>query len=176
MHITNIDKQYTHYLTDLYHYKEHLKLKYRYILYIVQLKDVLLPMDLKYAVSFSAACFRSNLYLAAIDARDWGDKDTTTNPLSVGDASCSKYKTDKILQPYSNIKRIFFFKCILLWVSNTKYNSDKNMFKIASEMPVPHSLGKYFFTTMRYRNSEIVQRLGYFHSSVTYIKVQIMFK
>ena len=43
--------------------------------------------------------------------------------------------------------------------------------KLASEMPVPHSLGKY---TMRYRSSETVQRSGYFQSSVSYIKVQIM--
>ena len=32
------------------------------------------------------------------------------------------------------------------------------------------------FNTMMYRSSETVQRLGYFQSSVRYIKVQIMFK
>ena len=48
--------------------------------------------------------------------------------------------------------------------------------KIASEMPVPDNLGKYFFNTMRYRSGETVQRSGYFQSSVSYIKVHIMFK
>ena len=50
--------------------------------------------------------------------------------------------------------------------------------KLASEMPVPHSLGKYseiVFNTMRYRG-ETVQRSGYFQSSVSYIKVKMMFK
>ena len=32
------------------------------------------------------------------------------------------------------------------------------------------------FNIMRYRSSETVQRLGYFQSSVSYIKVKIMFK
>ena len=36
--------------------------------------------------------------------------------------------------------------------------------------------GEIVFNTMRNRSSETVQRLGYFHSSVSYIKVQIMFK
>ena len=39
-------------------------------------------------------------------------------------------------------------------------------------MPAPHSL----FDTMRYRSSRTVQISGYFHSSVSYIKVQIIFK
>ena len=34
--------------------------------------------------------------------------------------------------------------------------------------------GEKVFNTMRYRSSETVQRLGYFQSSVSYIKVQIM--
>ena len=48
--------------------------------------------------------------------------------------------------------------------------------KIASEMPVPHSLRKIVFHTMRYKSSEKVQRFGYFKDSVSYIKLQIMFK
>ena len=32
------------------------------------------------------------------------------------------------------------------------------------------------FNTMRYRSSETVQRSGYFQSSVSYIKVKMMFK
>ena len=36
--------------------------------------------------------------------------------------------------------------------------------------------GEIVFKTMRYRSSETVQRVGYFQSSVSYIKVQIMFK
>ena len=36
--------------------------------------------------------------------------------------------------------------------------------------------GEIVFNTMRYRSSEAVQRLGYFQRSVSYIKVQIMFK
>ena len=57
----------------------------------------------------------------------------------------------------------------------TNKHKYKQTRKIASEMPVPHSLGK-IFNTMRYRSSETVQRLGYFQSSVSYIKLQIMFK
>ena len=36
--------------------------------------------------------------------------------------------------------------------------------------------GEIVFHTMKYRSSEKVQRSGYFHSSVSYIKLQIMFK
>ena len=36
--------------------------------------------------------------------------------------------------------------------------------------------GEIVFNTMRYRSSETVQRSGYFNNSVSYIKVQIMFK
>ena len=36
--------------------------------------------------------------------------------------------------------------------------------------------GEIIFNTMRYRSSERLQRLGYFQSSVSYIKLQIMFK
>ena len=36
--------------------------------------------------------------------------------------------------------------------------------------------GEIVFNTMRYRSSETVQRLGYFKSSVSYIKVKMKFK
>ena len=36
--------------------------------------------------------------------------------------------------------------------------------------------GEIVFSTMRHRSSETVHRLGYFQSSVSYIKVEIMFK
>ena len=36
--------------------------------------------------------------------------------------------------------------------------------------------GEISINTMRYRSSETVQRLGYFQSSVSYIKVKMMFK
>ena len=36
--------------------------------------------------------------------------------------------------------------------------------------------GELVFNTMRYKSSETVQRLGYFQSSVSYIKVKMMFK
>ena len=36
--------------------------------------------------------------------------------------------------------------------------------------------GEIVFNTMRYRSSETVQRSGYYQSSVSYIKVEIMFK
>ena len=36
--------------------------------------------------------------------------------------------------------------------------------------------GEIFFNTMRYTSSKKVQRSGYFQNSVSYIKVQIMFK
>ena len=42
-------------------------------------------------------------------------------------------------------------------------------------MPVPLSLRKYF-NTMRYRSTVSVQSSGYFQSTVSYIKVQTMFK
>ena len=35
--------------------------------------------------------------------------------------------------------------------------------------------GEIVFNTMRYRSSETVQRSGYFQSSVSYKKVQMMF-
>ena len=36
--------------------------------------------------------------------------------------------------------------------------------------------GEIVFNTMTYRSNETVERLGYFQCSVTYIKVQVMFK
>ena len=54
--------------------------------------------------------------------------------------------------------------------------TETDLQKIASEMPVPHSLGKYFFNTMRYRSTVSVQSSGYFQSTISYIKVQTMFK
>ena len=36
--------------------------------------------------------------------------------------------------------------------------------------------GEIVFNTMRYRSGETVQRSGYFQSSASYIKLQIMFK
>ena len=36
--------------------------------------------------------------------------------------------------------------------------------------------GEAVFNIKRYRSSETVQRLGYFQSSLSYIKLQIMFK
>ena len=39
----------------------------------------------------------------------------------------------------------------------------------------PHP-GKIVSNTMRYRGSERVQRSGYFENSVSYIKLQVMFK
>ena len=36
--------------------------------------------------------------------------------------------------------------------------------------------GEIVFNTMRYKSSETVQRSGYFQSSVSYIKVKMMFK
>ena len=48
----------------------------------------------------------------------------------------------------------------------------KNSIKDA-RTPQPREI---VFNIMRYRSSETVQKLGYFESSVSYIKVQIMFK
>ena len=49
------------------------------------------------------------------------------------------------------------------------------MQKIASQMPLPHSRGGgIVFNTMGYRSSEA--RSGYLQSSVSYIKVKMMFK
>ena len=36
--------------------------------------------------------------------------------------------------------------------------------------------GEIVFNTMKYRSGEKVQRSGYFQSSVSYIKLKIMFK
>ena len=49
----------------------------------------------------------------------------------------------------------------------------QQLLKIASQTPQPVEI---VLNTMRYRSSETVQRPGYFQSSVSYIKVQIMFK
>ena len=46
--------------------------------------------------------------------------------------------------------------------------------KIASEREIVS--GETVFNTMRYKSSETVQRSGYFQSSVSYIKVKMMFK
>ena len=48
----------------------------------------------------------------------------------------------------------------------------KNSIRDAS-IPKP---GEIVFNTMRYKSSETVQISGYFQSSVSYIKVQIIFK
>ena len=40
--------------------------------------------------------------------------------------------------------------------------------KITSEIPVPHSL-RNIFNTIRYRSTVSVQSLGYFQSTVSYI-------
>ena len=42
------------------------------------------------------------------------------------------------------------------------------------EVHIPQP-GEIVFNTMTYRSSETVQRSGYFQSSVSYIKIQIMF-
>ena len=47
--------------------------------------------------------------------------------------------------------------------------------KIAPEMPDP-TVSENIFNTIRYRRSVSVQGLGYFPSTVSYIKVQTMFK
>ena len=58
----------------------------------------------------------------------------------------------------------------------TTKNGGKTIFgKLASEMPVPHSLGN-IFNTMRYRSTVSVQSSGYVQSTASYIKVQTMFK
>ena len=61
-------------------------------------------------------------------------------------------------------------------VLNPKYrrlsSGDTNSIRDA-RTPQP---GEIVFNTMKYRSSETVQRSGYFHWNVTYIKVQIIFK
>ena len=56
----------------------------------------------------------------------------------------------------------------------TKFESQAYI-KIASEMPIPHSLGKHF-STMIYRSAVSVQSSGYFQGTVSDIKIQTMFK
>ena len=72
----------------------------------------------------------------------------------------------------SNLTFVYakLWRGVLQWRGEEK-RSFKLVTQIASEIPVPHRV----FNTMRYRSSERVQRSGYFHSSVSYIKVQIMF-
>ena len=48
-----------------------------------------------------------------------------------------------------------------------------NALKIVSETPTPQPK-EIVFNTMRYRSSETVQRSGYFPSSISYIKVEMM--
>ena len=65
------------------------------------------------------------------------------------------------------------FPLILVFATNfEEFNMDENIIRDA-RTPQPWEM---FFNTMRYRSSETVQRLEYFQSSVSYIKLQIMFK
>ena len=54
------------------------------------------------------------------------------------------------------------------WSHQTTENSVRD-----ARTPQP---GGKVFNTMRYRSCETIQRSGYFQSSVSYIKLQIMFK
>ena len=47
--------------------------------------------------------------------------------------------------------------------------------EIAMEDACTPQPGEIVFNTMRYRSSDTVQRSGYFQSSVSYIKLQIIF-
>ena len=53
-------------------------------------------------------------------------------------------------------------------ISGSKYKNSRD-----AHTPQP---GEIVFNTMKYRSSETVQRSGYFQSSVSYIKLQIMLK
>ena len=55
---------------------------------------------------------------------------------------------------------------------STRFKFKKNSIRDA-RTPQP---GEIVFMGMRYRSSETVQRSGYFQSSVSYIKVKMMFK
>ena len=61
-----------------------------------------------------------------------------------------------------------------LLIDLTEYNHiiQKNSIRDA-RTPQP---GEIIINTMRYRSSETVQRSGYFQSSASYIKAQLMFK
>ena len=63
--------------------------------------------------------------------------------------------------------------CVKIWQDDSiNQKNQKNSIRDA-RTPQP---GEIVFNTMTYRSSETVQRLGYFQRSVTYIKVQILFK
>ena len=63
--------------------------------------------------------------------------------------------------------------CVKIWQDDSiNQKNQKNSIRDA-RTPQP---GEIVFNTMTYRSSETVQRPGYFQRSVTYIKVQILFK
>ena len=59
----------------------------------------------------------------------------------------------------------------LLFCKFTSYVASVG-FKMASGMPVPHSLGKKTLNIMKYRRGETVYRSGDFQNSVSYVKMQ----
>ena len=69
-----------------------------------------------------------------------------------------------------------------VWKS-TKANGDayqcimfkRKTFQVHRDARTSHP-GEIVFNAMRHKSSETVQRWGYFRSSVSYIKVQIIFK
>ena len=69
--------------------------------------------------------------------------------------------------PYNPLYQIW-----LRYLVYFSFQSAKNRFRDA-RTPQPVEI---VFNTMTYRSSETVQRPEYFQRSVTYIKVQIMFK
>ena len=69
--------------------------------------------------------------------------------------------------PYLEQQRKQWLKTVFFKIQNTK-NSIRD-----ARTPQP---GEIVFNTMKYRSSERVQRSGYLQSSVSYIKVKMMFK
>ena len=77
-------------------------------------------------------------------------------------------KPGAILQTILGCVTVTYTRLLLLAVTNQiKKNSIRD-----TRTPQP---GEVIFNTMKYRSAEQVQRSRYFQSSVSYIKLQIMF-
>ena len=77
----------------------------------------------------------------------------------------------------NKLVNVVFYSGKKVWCDGPRFNiicaiKEKNSIRDA-RTPQP---GEIVFNTMRYRSSETVQRSGYFQSSVSYIKVKMMFK
>ena len=99
----------------------------------------------------------------------------------IGSSECHENTSKQMLQNKASCTTLDFIQYLQyslnfqMYISNC-FTTVKGIYKNSiSDAHTPQP-GEIFFNTMRYRRNETVQRSGYFQSSVSYIKVQIMFK